>query len=45
MNSGALVWIVLFFLAALCFFGIAAVVTVKGAYDLKDLLSGSSEDK
>jgi hypothetical protein len=44
MNSGALVWIVLFALAAICFFIIAAIVAVKGTSDLKDLLSGSSEE-
>jgi hypothetical protein len=43
MNSGALVWLVLFAVAAICFFSIAAIVAVKGTSDLKDLLSGSGE--
>jgi hypothetical protein len=44
MNSGALVWMVLFALAAICFFVVAAIVAVKGMSDLRDLLSGSDEE-
>jgi hypothetical protein len=41
MNKGALLWMALFALSAICFFIIAGVVTIKGAYDLRDLLSRS----
>ena len=38
MNTGALVWLIIFAASALCFFAVAAVVTVKGFGDLKELL-------
>jgi len=38
MDSGAIVWLVIFALSALLFFGIAAVVAVKGLGDLRKLL-------
>ena len=38
MNSGALFWIILFFIATTCFFVVAAIVAVKGWSDLKHLL-------
>jgi hypothetical protein len=38
MNNGTLFWMIIFGVAALFFFGVAAVVTVKGFGDLKDLL-------
>ena len=38
MNTSTLVWMLIFAAAALCFFVIAAVVTVKGFGDLKELL-------
>jgi hypothetical protein len=49
MNTGTLVWMVIFVVCALCFFVIAAVVSVRGFDDLKDLLrvtkrAGRSED-
>jgi hypothetical protein len=49
MNTGTLVWMVIFAAAALCFFAVAAVVSVKGFGDLKELLrftkrAGRSEE-
>ena len=41
MTTGALIWFILFGLAALLFFVIALVVTIRGAGDLRDLLSSS----
>jgi hypothetical protein len=38
MNSGALVWVIIFALFTTCFFVVAAIVAVKGSYDLMDLL-------
>ena len=38
MSVGATFWIVAFALAAGCFFTVAAVVSVKGLRDLRDLL-------
>jgi len=41
MTAGALFWLSLFGIAALVFFGIALVVTIRGVGDLRDLLSSS----
>ncbi|MGH9901130.1 MAG: hypothetical protein ACRD68_04740 [Pyrinomonadaceae bacterium] len=41
MNKGALVWMIVFAASALCFFVVAAVVSVKGFGDLMDLLRGT----
>ena len=41
MTSGALFWLVVFGIAALVFFGIALVVTIRGVSDVRDLLSSS----
>jgi hypothetical protein len=38
MNTGTLVWMVIFAASALCFFVVAAVVSVKGLGDLRELL-------
>jgi uncharacterized membrane protein len=38
MTTGAIVWMVIFALSAACFFGVAAVVSVLGVRDVKDLL-------
>jgi hypothetical protein len=38
MNSGAIFWTIVFALSAACFFIVAAIVTVKGSSDLRDLL-------
>ncbi len=41
MNTMTLVWLVLFGIATLLFFGAAVVITVVGANDLRQLLSRS----
>lgn len=41
MTAGALFWLLLFGIAALVFFGIAAVVTIRGVGDLRDLLKST----
>lgn len=38
MTSGALVWMWIFGVAAAAFFGVAAVVSVRGIRDVRDLL-------
>jgi hypothetical protein len=38
MSNAVIVWLVVFAVAALVFFGVAAVVSVKGFTDLLDLL-------
>ena len=38
MNTGTLVWLVIFAACALCFFVVAAVVSVRGFGDLRELL-------
>ena len=38
MPSGVLLWLVLFAVAALVFFGVAAWVSVTGVADVRDLL-------
>ncbi len=43
MDNASLLWIILFAIAALLFFGTACVITVVGVKDLKDLLSRSSK--
>lgn len=50
MDRGAVVWLIVFALAAIIFFGIAAVVAVKGLGDLQRLLrlskrNNASEDE
>lgn len=41
MNVTALIWIILFVVSALLFFGTAVVITIVGVRDLKDLLKRS----
>lgn len=41
MTTGALFWLSLFGIAALVFFGIALVVTIRGVSDLRDLVGSS----
>jgi hypothetical protein len=41
MTTGSIFWLFLFGLAALVFFGIALVVTIRGVSDVRDLLSSS----
>jgi hypothetical protein len=42
MDTSVLVWYIVFAIAALLFFGTAAVIIVHGIKDLKDLLSRSA---
>jgi hypothetical protein len=44
MNNAVFIWIVVFAISALVFFGIAAVVAVKGFFDLRLLLRHSNRD-
>ncbi len=41
MDTTALVWVILFCVAAVLFFGVAVVITVVGFRDLRALLSSS----
>lgn len=43
MTPGSLLWLVLFGLAALLFFGIALVVSVRGMSDVRHLLRSSDQ--
>jgi len=43
MDTTALIWLIVFVVATLLFFGTAIVITVIGVQDLKDLLSRSSK--
>ena len=38
MNTSTLVWLAIFAACALCFFAVAAVVSVRGFGDLRELL-------
>ncbi len=38
MNTGALLWLIIFAVSATVFFIVAAIVGVRGVSDLKDLL-------
>ncbi len=44
MTTSTLVWIIIYVLATLLFFGTAAVITVVGVKDLRDLLSKSKRN-
>ena len=44
MTTGALFWLIIFGLFTVCFFVVAAIVAVKGSYDLKDLLRAHNKD-
>ncbi len=45
MSNAALVWIVIYCIAAMLFFGAAVVIGFFGAKDLKDLLSRSDRTR
>ncbi len=45
MTGAALFWIAVFGCASLLFFATAAVITVVGLRDLRDLLSGPTQRK
>ena len=38
MNTGSLVWLIIFAISAAAFFVVAGVVTIKGVGDLRELL-------
>ena len=40
MNTAGIIWLVIFALSTITFFAVAAVVSVKGFSDLRDLLGG-----
>lgn len=42
MTGGALFWLLVLAVAALVFFGIACVVSIRGVGDLRDLLRTTS---
>lgn len=44
MNSGIFIWIVIFAVSAIGFFLIAAIVAVKGFFDLRLLLRHSNQN-
>ncbi len=43
MHTGAIIWFVIFAVAAALFFCVAAVVSIKGWKDLQELLRHSSQ--
>lgn len=45
MNTGSLLWLVVFGITAFVFFGVAAIVTVKGFQDLMELFRRGSDEK
>ena len=45
MNSGVIIWLIVFVLSAAVFFLIAGVVTVKGLGDLRVLLRHSRQSE
>jgi hypothetical protein len=45
MDTGILIWFIIFVVSAAFFFGTAIVITFKGTKDLKDLLLGSTKKK
>jgi hypothetical protein len=45
MTTGTLLWLLVYAVATVLFFGVACVITVIGIRDLKDLLSRSGKNK
>jgi hypothetical protein len=43
VNTAGIVWLVIFAVAALTFFGVAVVVSVKGVGDLRHLLRSAQK--
>jgi hypothetical protein len=43
MNTGTLVWLIIFAISAVAFFIVAGIVTIKGLGDLRDLLCAPDE--
>lgn len=44
MNSGSMIWFVIFLVSALLFFGIAAFAGINGLRDLKELLTETKKN-
>ncbi|MFH0989980.1 MAG: hypothetical protein V1799_08195 [bacterium] len=44
MTPGTLVWIIVFLISVLLFFGAAGFITVQGIKDLRDLLKRSEKE-
>lgn len=45
MNSGSLIWITIYAVATIVFFGVAGIITVVGFRDLSELLTKSERKK
>jgi hypothetical protein len=45
MTTGVLAWLIVGAVFAVLFFGIAAVVSVRGVKDLRELLGGTKQRK
>ncbi|HTY38557.1 MAG TPA: hypothetical protein VMH23_15670 [Bacteroidota bacterium] len=45
MTTGSVLWLILFSLAALLFFGIALVVAIRGVSDVRDLLRSPEDEE
>ena len=45
MTTGALLWMIAFAISGAIFFIVAAVVSVRGVSDLKDLLRSNRDDR
>jgi hypothetical protein len=43
MNTGTLIWLIIFAISAATFFIVAGIVTIKGLSDLRDLLRPPDE--
>lgn len=44
MHSGIVVWLIIFAVSTIVFFGVAAVVTVRGLSDLRALLDSAETE-
>ena len=44
MTAGMIFWLVMFFLSAVLFFGVAVFIGIHGVGDLRRLLRGSHRD-
>ncbi len=44
MNNGSFLWLIIFGIAAACFFVIAAIVAFRGFRDLQDLLQETRQN-
>lgn len=45
MNTGAMIWFVIFLVAAVTFFGVAAFAALYGLRDLRELLAVTTRGK